>query len=289
MVKCWIEAMRLRTLPVSLSGVILAIGFNLSDGTFRFIPAILCFVFALLAQIASNFANEYYDFKSGLDRKGREGPRRGVTEGDISPRAMLIATYATLFAACLAGCVLIAYGGWWLLAVGFIITIGVVVYSAGPYPLSHHGLGEVAVVLFFGLIPVNFTYYVQALDWNLYVALASLSAGLMGANVLIVNNYRDIDDDRAVGKRTLAVILGRKVTAKLYLVNGYCAVAFMLPLWMSLSPLAWIVPMAYLILHTCLWSKLSTRYGASLNPFLGLTAIAMLLYSLLTTLVLSLT
>ena len=115
--------MRLRTLPVSLAGVIMAWGFNFLNDNFNFIPAILCLLFALLAQISSNFANEYYDFKSGLDRKGREGPRRGVTEGDITPGAMKAATYGTLALACVIGCSLIYYGGWWLLPIGIFIAL----------------------------------------------------------------------------------------------------------------------------------------------------------------------
>ena len=104
-VACWIEAMRLRTLPVSLAGVIYAVGLGIDTHHFRVMPAILCLIFALLAQIASNFANEYYDFKRGFDRVGRDGPRRGVTEGDISPESMKYATYATLGVACVTGCV----------------------------------------------------------------------------------------------------------------------------------------------------------------------------------------
>ena len=210
---CWIEATRLRTLPVSIAGVILAIGYARLHHSFAPAPALLCLTFAILAQIASNFANEYYDFRAGLDRPGREGPRRGVTEGDITPRAMLMATYLTLAAACAVGCSLIYFGGWWLLPVGIAIALGVIAYSAGPYPLSHHGLGEVAVLLFFGIIPVNLTYYLQCGLWDTSVLLGSISAGLMGANVLIINNYRDADADADVGKHTLAVILGRPYTS----------------------------------------------------------------------------
>lgn len=108
--KAWIEAMRLRTLPVSIAGVLTAVAYAILDGCFMWMPALLCFIFALLAQIASNFANEYYDFKGGLDRVGREGPRRGVTEGDITPRAMKTATYLTLGIACAIGCSLILWG-----------------------------------------------------------------------------------------------------------------------------------------------------------------------------------
>lgn len=280
MIKCWIEAMRLRTLPVSLAGVVMAWGFGAMNEKFRLVPALLCLLFALLAQIASNFANEYYDFKSGLDRKGREGPRRGVTEGDISPRAMKIATYTTLALACVIGCSLMYYGGWWLLPIGLLIVVGVVAYSAGPYPLSRHGLGEVAVLFFFGIIPVNLTYYLCAEEWAINVMLASISIGLMGSNVLIVNNYRDCDDDRRVDKRTLAVILGRKMTSNIYIFNGYIAVAVMTLTWFNLPLWAWAIPILYLVAHTAIWWQLNNRTGARLNPLLGMTAIAMALYSL---------
>ena len=280
MIKCWIEAMRLRTLPVSLAGVIMAWGFNFLNNNFNITPAILCLLFALLAQISSNFANEYYDFKAGLDRKGREGPRRGVTEGDITPQAMKIATYGTLALAGIIGCSLIVYGGWWLLPIGIFIALGAMAYSAGPYPLSRHGLGEVAVLFFFGIIPVNLTYYVQSLEWNIDVLLASISIGLMGANVLIVNNYRDYDDDKAVNKRTLAVIFGRNTVSNLYLFNGYIAVALMTATWISLPLWTLIIPIAYLSAHTTIWWQFNLRTGSSLNPLLGMTAMAMAAYSI---------
>ncbi len=272
--------MRLRTLPVSVAGVFAAVGFNLWDDTFCGWKAALCLAFAVLAQIASNFANEYYDFKAGLDRKGREGPRRGVTEGDISPGAMKWATYGTLAVACIVGLSIAAVSGWWLIPVGVVIGLGVLAYSTGPYPLSRHGLGEVAVVFFFGVIPVNLTYYVQSGVFDAVVVLSSLSIGLMGANVLIVNNYRDADDDRVVGKRTLAVLVGRRVVGSLYLFNGYIAVALMLSVWLSLGWTSWAVPIIYLVLHSILWHRITTRSGAALNPMLGMTACLMLAYSL---------
>ena len=198
----WIEAMRLRTLPVSLAGIIAACALALTSRCFSLTAAILCLLFATLAQIASNFANEYYDFKAGLDAPGRDGPRRGVTEGDISPRAMKAATYGVLAAACAVGLAIAATAGWWLVGAGIIIALGVIAYSAGPFPLSRHGLGEIAVIFFFGIIPVNLTYYVMSgVLWMPDVFMTSLSIGLMGANVLIVNNYRDADADRAVGKK----------------------------------------------------------------------------------------
>ena len=273
--------MRLRTLPVSLAGVVMAWGFNFINHNFNLTPAILCLLFALLAQISSNFANEYYDFKSGLDHKGRDGHRRGVTEGDITPRAMKMATYGTLALACAVGCSLIYYGGWWLLPMGIVIALGAMAYSAGPYPLSRHGLGEVAVLFFFGIIPVTLTYYVQSLEWNIQVLFASISVGLMGANVLIVNNYRDHDDDKSVGKRTLAVIFGRKAVANLYLFNGFIAVALMAGMWSLMPVWSWAIPVLYLVAHTAIWIQLNVRTGSRLNPLLGMTAMAMAAYSLL--------
>lgn len=272
--------MRLRTLPVSLSGVIIAVGYNLTSHNFKAAPATLCLVFALLAQIASNFANEYYDFKGGLDRKGREGPRRGVTEGDITPGAMKRATFITLGLACATGLSLVHYGGWWLIPAGIFIALGVLAYSTGPYPLSHHALGEVAVFLFFGIIPVNLTYFVQTLEWSHDVLLGSIAAGMMGANVLIVNNYRDIDDDRAVGKHTLAVKIGRRLTPLLYLFLSFGAINLVAPYWaLHMPSFRFILPLI-MILYILQWLGMRKETGRALNKRLGITACIMLVYAL---------
>lgn len=277
---CWIEAMRLRTLPVSLAGVIYSVGLGLATWHFSLVPAILCLVFALLAQIASNFANEYYDFKRGFDRVGREGPRRGVTEGDITPAAMKRATFATLGVACAVGCLLVAlYGEWWMYVAGVLIALGVMAYSTGPYPLSHHGLGEIAVICFFGIVPVCLTYMLMGGLWGWWLFAAAAGIGLMGANVLIVNNYRDVEDDRSVGKHTLAVILGRRAMRAVYFANGILALILTLPGWLASSQLWWLVPAIYLVGHTTLWLRLGQLDGARLNPLLGMTAVLMLVYA----------
>lgn len=279
MLKIWIEAMRLRTLPVSLAGVLAGTAAGWQTPSLRLWPAVLCFVFALLSQIASNFANEYYDFKGGLDRVGRDGPRRGVTEGDISPRAMLAATLLTLGMACVVGCSLIIWGGWWLVAVGVLIAAGVLAYSAGPWPLSHHGMGEVAVLFFFGLIPVNFTYWlVSGMIPGTEVLMLSVAVGLMGANVLVVNNLRDRSDDAAVGKHTLAVMFGERFASALYLADGLVATAL---LW-SWRP--WW-PLVYLAGHLLLSARVWRVRGRKLNPLLGMTAVWMFATVLLLSLV----
>lgn len=282
-IKIWIECARLRTLPVSVAGVIMASGIAVLYHRFEWLPALLCFVFAVLAQVVSNFANEYYDFRRGTDKKGRVGPRRGVTEGDITPGLLLRVTIGTLAVACAVGCGLIPFGGWWLIPVGILIAVFAFAYSAGPYPLSYHGLGDVAVLVFFGLVPVNLTFYLQAGYFAPLAILASVTIGLMGVNVLLVNNYRDVDDDREAHKRTTVVIFGRKVASAAYLINGYVGISLLAPLWFA-APL-WVlaVPALYLVLHTVTWNRLTHSDGAALNPLLGATARNMLIFAVLLT------
>ena len=287
MIRKWIEAMRLRTLPVSIAGVLIGTALALWQGSFSMIPASLCLMFAVSAQIASNFANEYYDYRNGMDRKGREGFRRGVTEGDITPQAMKSATFIMLSFAALTGCCMLFIGGWWLLPVGICILLAALAYSTGPYPLSHHGLGDVTVVVFFGIVPVTLTYWLQTGEWTgMNVVLpSSVAVGLLAANVLIVNNYRDMDDDRAVGKRTTAVIFGRKVMGYAYLLSGILSMSLMIPLWQELPVWSLPVPLIYLLLHIKTWLKLMRNTGAALNPVLGLTARNLLLFSIMLTLI----
>ena len=283
MIKSWIEAMRLRTLPVSVAGVIAGTGCAIMLDSFKAAPALACLVFAILAQIAANFGNEYYDFKNGIDRKGRAGFRRGVTEGEIDPESMKRATFIVLALAAVVGCTMLFYGPWWLIIVGVLIMMFALVYSAGPYPLSHHGLGDLAVIIFFGIIPVTFTCFLQTGDgdgMNIIVP-TSLAVGLLAANVLIVNNYRDMEDDAAVGKRTTVVIFGRKFMSLTYLLSGIIGMAVMLPVWVRLPLWALAVPVLFVILHLKVWLKLRRAAGTELNPLLGRTAVNLLVFSLL--------
>ena len=285
----WIEASRPRTLPVSVAGVGAGFVIAIILGSFRWLPALLCLLFALLAQIASNFANEYFDFHNGLDRRGREGFRRGVTEGDIAPKAMLRATLFTLALACIVGCGLIFYGGWLMIPIGFVIALTALAYSAGPYPLSHNGLGDIAVIMFFGLVPVCLTAWLQIPESSTIAAAlpTSIGIGLLINNVLIVNNYRDADDDRAVGKRTTVVIFGRRRMALVYLLNVIIG-----------TPLAWypiltrhistmltvaaaLICLAGIIRGHSLFRRLLAGQGAALNSLLKQTAMLSLFTTIL--------
>ncbi len=276
----WIEAMRLRTLPVSVAGVITAAAQCQLSGELRVTPVVLCLLFAVLAQIASNFANEYYDFKAGLDRPGREGPRRGVTEGDITPQSMKKATFFTLGSACVIGLSLVFYGGLWLIAAGIAIALGALAYSAGPYPLSRHALGEVAVFFFFGIIPVNLTYYVSTPHWSLECLASSVIIGLYGANVLITNNYRDAVDDASVGKTTIAVKFGRNFAATLYLMNGIAAFLLMSLTWNDDESWTIVIRSLFLLIHLILWNRLIKLEGAKITKILAATSMLMLAYAL---------
>ena len=295
-IKIWLEAIRLRTLPVSVSGVLIAVGLAKFNGAFRLVPSLLCVAFAVLAQIVSNLANEYFDFKAGTDKKVRVGPRRGVTEGDFSPATLKRAMVGTLIATCAVGLSMLAvvdpgegYANWLLLVgVGVMVAVMAFAYSAGPYPLSYHALGEVAVMAFYGLVPVIFSYYVVAGDFHPYAVIAGIAIGLMGVNVLLVNNYRDVDDDREAGKRTSVVVAGRTLAAFAYLLNGLLALSVLgvlwLRLWMEWGWWTMLPPAIYMALHLTSWHRLKQRTGAALNPILGATARNMLIFTLLLTL-----
>lgn len=297
-IKIWLEAIRLRTLPVSVSGVLIAVGLAKFNGAFRLVPSLLCVAFAVLAQIVSNLANEYFDFKAGTDKKGRVGPRRGVTEGDFSPATLKRAIVGTLVATCAVGLSMLAvvdpgegYINWLLLVgVGVMVAVMAFAYSAGPYPLSYHALGEVAVMAFYGLVPVIFSYYVVAGDFHPYAVIAGIAIGLMGVNVLLVNNYRDVDDDREAGKRTSVVVAGRTLAAFAYLLNGLLAISVLgvlwLRLWMEWGWWTMLPPAIYMVLHLTTWHRLKQRTGAALNPILGATARNMLIFTILLTLLL---
>lgn len=285
----WIEAVRPRTLSASLSPVLLACVLAWCEGVFRLVPAVLCFAVALLAQIASNFANDYFDFKSGVDTAERQGPDRAVAEGWVTPFEMLRAAIVTLILACLCGCMLLFYSGWELIPVGIAIAICVVAYSAGPFPLAYNGLGDVCVVLFYGIIPLCFTYYVQAGRFSMLAFLLSLSLGLLSTNILIVNNYRDYEQDKTFRKRTTIVLFGRTFGKVFYFVN--CVIAFLLvtPLLFEAPRWMLLVFAAFFALCMKAWRELCTREGKVLNDTLARTARNVFLFAVLLSVLLLLT
>ncbi|MBP3671649.1 MAG: 1,4-dihydroxy-2-naphthoate polyprenyltransferase [Bacteroidaceae bacterium] len=279
--KAWIDAARPRTLPASAAPVIAATAYAWYDGTVVWGAALLCLAFALLAQIASNMANDYFDYKNGGDTPDRVGPQRAVVSGLISPRAMLVGTCVVLLLACCVGLGLIYYGGWHLIWVGIIIAIFALAYSAGPFPLSRIGLGDLTVFIFFGLIAVNFTYYVQAGCFTKQVLFLSVAQGLLSINILLVNNYRDMKEDALSGKFTTVVRFGRDFASTWYLLNGFAAVAFTSKIWCEEPHWLMLLPAVYLIFHCHAFHALTNRDGVRLNPILGRTAALLLLFTIL--------
>ena len=208
----WMEAARPRTLPAAVAPVIAASALAWQDGVFVAPAAVACLLFALLVQFGTNFANDYFDFIKGADTAERVGPRRAVAAGLVAPATMRRATIWVFALAFLVGLTLLPYGGWRLLVIGLLSIACGVLYTGGPFPLAYHGLGDVFVFVFFGLVAVGATYFVQAGTVSVDAWLIGSAMGALSTAILVVNNYRDIATDRKAGKRTLAVRLGPRWT-----------------------------------------------------------------------------
>lgn len=202
------EAARPRTLPAAIAPVIAATGLAFHDGGMKPAAAAACLGFALLVQIGTNFANDYFDFLKGADTRERVGPRRAVAAGLVAPATMRRATAVVFAAAFLVGLTLLPFGGWPLVLIGVVSILSGYAYTGGPYPLAYHGLGDVFVFVFFGLVAVTATYFVQAGTVTTDAWLIGAGIGGLATNILVVNNHRDIATDRKAGKRTLAVRFG---------------------------------------------------------------------------------
>lgn len=229
-VKIWLEATRPKTLPAAVVPVLLASSLAYVDGFFNWLPAMICLVFALLMQVGTNFANDYLDGIRGTDTEKRLGPRRAVANGLILPKAMQRASILVLSVGFCVGLGLIPFGGWKLLLVGVASVACAWLYTGGPYPLAYNGLGDVFVILFFGFVAVGCSYYVQTGAISLDSLWLGLGCGLLINNLLVVNNYRDLEEDSAARKRTLVVIFGRSFARIQYqasvLLAGMVALGF---------------------------------------------------------------
>ncbi len=210
--RIWLLAARPKTLPAAVAPVVVGTGFAVGHGVFRSLPALAALAGALLIQVATNLANDYYDWKKGSDTAERIGPTRVTQAGLIRPGAVFRGMLVTLALAVAVGVYLVAVGGWPILAVGVLSLVSAVAYTGGPYPLAYHGLGDPFVLLFFGWVAVGGTYWVQALRLPADLLWAGTGVGALATAILVVNNLRDIDTDAAAGKRTLAVRIGRRGT-----------------------------------------------------------------------------
>ena len=254
--QAWWLAARPKTLAAGATPVVVASALAFYNGCFLWPPALICFVFAVLAQVISNFANDYFDYKKGSDKSERFGPKRAVTEGWIAPKTMLRVTLGLCMLNSAIGLSLLYYGGWLLLFVGVAVVIFALAYSGGPYPLAYHGWGDVCVLVFFGIVPVGFSYYVQSQQWPPVVTICGIAVGLVVINILVANNYRDRLSDAKAGKKTTIVLFGQRFGEYFYLFNGLVAFLCCQYFWFEQSPLPAIFPLVYLALHIKTWRKM---------------------------------
>ena len=290
-VKAWLLATRPKTLSAAAVPVMIGTAFawrNTSE-QFNWIPAILCLLFAWIMQIDSNLVNDYFDFKKGNDDETRLGPKRACSEGWITSDAMVWGILITTLLGCMTGIPLILYGGLEMVMVGIACVVFCFLYTT---LFSYHGLGDILVLLFFGIIPVCCTYYVcmplhQQIPTGEVIA-SSIACGLALDALLIVNNYRDIDNDRSNSKITLAVRLGESKTRRLYESIGYIAAGIMIILvFFDLYQIDKLIPtyalyLIYIILHRQSYKEMKRiNKGAKLNQVLGLTARNILVFGLL--------
>jgi 1,4-dihydroxy-2-naphthoate octaprenyltransferase len=278
----WLMAARPKTLAAAIVPVLVGTAVAVAEGSFAAPQALAALVGASLIQIGTNFANDYFDHQKGADNDDRLGPTRVVQAGLISAHAVKQATTLTFGLAAAVGVYLIWVGGWPILLIGVASILSGLAYTGGPYPLGYNGLGDVFVFVFFGLVAVTGTYYVQALTWSTSALIASVPIGLLSTAILVVNNYRDVDTDRAAGKKTLAVRLGRPATRLQYalLIVG----AYVVPViqWAAFGEGVWILlPLASLPLAWLRVRELWQKTGLELNPVLAKTAQLLALYGLL--------
>jgi 1,4-dihydroxy-2-naphthoate polyprenyltransferase len=218
-------AIRPKTLPAGAMPVVLASALAFANGGFALLPALAALVCAVLMQIASNLINDLYDFRKGADTGERLGPPRAVASGALSEEAVKRAAWIIVLAAFVLGQYLVWIGGWQIFTIGIVSLVAAWAYTGGPKPLAYIGLGEVCAFVFFGIVPVCGTYYVQTHEWSLLALAYSLVPAFWAANILLVNNVRDITTDRTAGKLTLAVRIGGGAARGLYCAMSACAFA----------------------------------------------------------------
>ncbi len=283
--QAWLLAARPKTLTGAAVPVMIALALSWSDCQhhgvhhFRWIPAILCMLFALIMQINANFINDFFDYQRGNDDEAsRLGPLRACTQGWVKPSSMKSAIILTTILAVLVGLPLIFYGGMEMVLIGIVCVAFCFLYTTH---LSYLGLGDLLVIVFFGIVPVCVTYFIQLHTVTLQVVLASIACGMVIDGLLLVNNYRDRDNDLRDGKRTLVVEIGASATESLYLSVGIVAMVLGIVFIFYDHLPAFLLPFIYLLFHIQTWRKMvRINHGRQLNECLGETARNMLIYGL---------
>lgn len=288
--KAWLLATRPKTLTGAAAPVILSLALAWKDVstyrtedalsvTFHWVPAILCMLFALMMQIDANFINDYFDCVNNVDGEERLGPKRACAQGWVTLRAMRSAIVLTTVASLVLALPIIWWGGWEMIMVGLLCALFAFLYTTC---LARMGWGDVLVIIFFGIVPVCATYYIQLHSIPLIVWMLSIAMGLVTDNLLIVNNYRDRDTDAKVGKNTLVVIMGARVAEWSYLLLGVAGVILCQYQWSEERYWGALLPLLYLIPHTIVWRRMiRINHGCELNKVLGMTALNIFLFAVL--------
>jgi 1,4-dihydroxy-2-naphthoate octaprenyltransferase len=283
--KAWLLAARPKTLSGAAVPVMIGVALAYVDAemygedVFSWVAALLCLLFAFVMQINANFINDFFDFANGTDDvETRIGPRRACAMGWVKLDSMKKAIAGTTCLACLIGLPLVYWGGLEMILIGLVCIVFCFLYTTH---LSYMGLGDVLVLVFFGLVPVCATYYVQLHTLTLPVVAASLACGVVIDGLLLVNNFRDRDTDRQAGKMTLVVRIGAKATLLLYLCVGIVACLIGLVFWLEGHPWAFFLPLLYLACHVSTWMAMKRIWsGRELNKCLGATARNIFIYGL---------
>lgn len=279
----WLKAARPQTLAAAFVPVCVGVSLAIHDQHFALIPSLVALLCAFLIQIGTNFANDYFDFKKGADTDERVGFERATATGLISTTAMRNATIITMGLAFVLGLYLVWHAGWVIFWIGVASLICGILYTGGPFPLGYNGLGDLFVFIFFGIVAVMGTYYVNAIDWSTASFWASLAVGALSTNILVVNNLRDVEQDGPAGKNTLGVLFGEHVLRWEYLLMLLLALAIPPHFYFQLD-YNWLIFLPFLtlpfggMLLRKIWFEKNKR---KLNKTLEQTAKFMTLFGIL--------
>lgn len=270
--RLWLGLTRPKTLPSALASIIVAVSYayNLVEGEIAWGVVVLLAIIAISAQIGSNIANDLIDHRKGADTLMRTGPMRPLTHGYISEREVLVGLGISIGILIASGVTVMTLTTWWLAIIGISIVLGLLAYSGGPFPLSYNSLGEVAVLIFFGWVPVLTSVYVlTGIIWDSTLWHLATAIGLASVNILVVNNYRDYEEDRKAGKRTLIVRLGRDFAPRLYMSCVLLSCLLLFPIYSSLGIFVLLI-YGGLALRT--YKEMLSNEGKALNHTLARTA-----------------
>jgi len=278
----WIMAARPKTLFAAFAPVIVGASLAVAEKNFDAVSSFVALLCSILIQVATNYTNDLYDHLKGADTKERVGPKRALNEGWVTASQMKMAIYLTFGTAFLMGLYLVYVGGPFILLIGILSIIAGFMYTGGPFPLAYNGLGDLFVFLFFGFVGTIGTYFINTGQVTSQALLASIPVGALVTNILVVNNYRDFDQDRKAGKRTLAVMFGKNFALGEYLILLGSSFAVPLIMFVYYDLNAWVflpyltLPFAYKLIIMLL-----NRHGSELNPALELTAKLSAIYGVL--------